>query len=174
MALNADVGTPESNSYCTILEGDAYFLDRLHGSATWTSLILPGDDTSQQESALITCSRLIDWYNDFKGVKVDEDNGLDWPRTGSVRSSGVAVDDDIIPVEVKQAVFELVLSSAISDRTADDPLAGLSQATAGPLTVKTDGGGSNSTAKEVIPEHIKKLLSDLTVSSGGVVRLVRG
>lgn len=166
MALDASVGTSTSNSYVTVAEGDSYFVDRLHGSATWTAL-------TEKEAALITCSSLIDWYHKFKGDKVSEDNGLDWPRTGAVRSSGVAIEEDVIPIEVKQAVFELVLSSAIADRTADDPLAGLSQATAGPLTVKTDGGGVDSTAKDVIPEHIKKLLSGLTVSMGGVVRLIR-
>ena len=167
MALDASVGTSTSNSYLTEVEADAYFDNRLHGTSRWSAL-------SDKEPALISMTNLLDWYCKFKGSQTSTTQALKWPRTGVILPDGTTLDDDIIPTNVKNAVCELVLSSISSDRTADSDLAGLSQATAGPLTLKTDGRGPHSTAKEVIPEHVTKMLSDL-ISGGGVSvkRLVR-
>lgn len=166
MALDATVGGISSNSYPTVEEADAYFEHRFHSDA-WA-------DGIDKASALITASKMLDWQASWKGVKTDSDQALDWPRTDVVRPDGSSVDVDIIPREVKTAVFELALVSISADRLADSDLAGLSQVTAGPLTIKTDGGGYDSTKLDAVPNYIWQIVSDLTSRGGiSVIRLMR-
>lgn len=167
MALNATVGSPDANSYVTVEEATSYFADRAHSSA-WT-------EESNQDSILVTASRMLDWYIKWKGIKSSVVQSMQWPRVGVVRPDTTEVDDDVIPNDVKLAVFELALSSIEADRTADDPMAGIEQVKAGSLMVKADNGDVFSTATDTIPEKVKKILSDL-VSQGSisVVRLMRG
>jgi hypothetical protein len=166
MALNATVGAPDANSYVTVAEADAYFADRIH-SDSWQTVDSP-------PSALVTASRLLDWYIKWKGHRSSTTQSMQWPRTGVSRPDGSSVDTTIIPSEVKTAVFELALSSLEADRTADSGLAGIEQVKVGSLMVKADNGDVDSTAASVIPEKVNKILSDL-VSSGSlsVVRLMR-
>jgi hypothetical protein len=165
MALDATVGTTTANSYVTVNEADAYFSDRSNATA-WSG-------STQKAGLLITSSRLLDWMLQFKGTKTSELQSMQFPRTGVELPSGYAVPDNIIPTEVKMAVFELALISADSDRVADNPLAGLEQVTAGPLTIKT-APQSDNPKNPVIPDFIRSLLSGYIASTGvGVYRLIR-
>ena len=167
MGLDASVGTSTANSYVTVVESDAYFETRLHGTSSWSTL-------ASKESALITASKMLDWFVTWKGTKVLASQSLDWPRDNATRPSGVTVEDDVIPDDVKVAVYELAFASIGGDRVAESSLDGLLQVQAGPLMLKTDGGGFDSTKKESIPDHIWKILSDLiTTGTFGVVRLMR-
>jgi hypothetical protein len=96
---------------------------------------------------------------------------MQWPRTNVYRRDGSSVDTDIIPNDVKVAVFELVLVSLEDDITASDPLAGIEQVKAGSLMVKAD---TDDYSSDTIPEKIWKILSDLYTQGGmSVVRLSR-
>lgn len=166
MALNATPGASDANSYVTLAEATAYFSERAHADA-W-------DDFINQEALLITSSRMLDWYVRWKGNKSSITQSMQWPRTEAIRPNGVIVDTDIIPEEVKVAVFELALSSVESDRTEESAMAGLEQVKAGSLMIKADSGDLDSTDPEVIPEKVWRILSDLySRGSLGVVRLVR-
>ncbi len=166
MSLNATVGSSDANSYVTVAEANIYFADRLHAEV-W-------DNADNADSALITASRMLDWYVKWKGYKSTSEQSMGWPRVNVLRRDGTEVDDSIIPQEVKVAVYELALSSITSDRTADDPMAGIEQVKAGSLMVKADNGDIDSTAADTIPEKVWKILSDLYMKGDlAVVRLVR-
>jgi hypothetical protein len=165
MALNATIGAEDANSYVTAEEATEYFADRIHIDA-WTAFV-------DKESALVTASRLLDWYVKWVGDKVSDVQAMGWPRTGVVLPDGIQVPSDIIPVPIKVAVFELALSSVETDRTADTDMAGLSEIKAGSITLKADDGLYNSSPK-VIPHKIWKILYGYSIkSSGMVVRLIR-
>lgn len=166
MTLDATIGTQTANSYPTLEEATAYFENRMHSTA-WTSIV-------DKESALITASRMLDWNLTFQGVKTSDVQSMQFPRVGIVLPSGYEVPSTVIPQEIKYAVYELALSFASGDRTADSSLAGIEQVKAGPLFVKATPAGVGSTKASVIPDHIRRLLQDFLVSSGiGVVRLMR-
>lgn len=168
MPIDATVGGTSSNSYVTLQEADDYYINRSHFTG-WLAL-----DEDVKSSLLVTASLQLDWYIKWKGTKATETQSMEWPRTGVVDKNVFDVSDAIIPVSVKQAVFELALSSVKSDRTADNPLAGISSIKAGSLAVKAEDPSFTSTAKQAIPEKVKKILTGLTVYSGvGVVRLQR-
>jgi hypothetical protein len=165
MALDATVGGATSNSYVTLSEANSYFADRAHVDA-WES-------EDNQPQALITASQVIDWYVTWKGVRVSGVQSMDWPRSGVYDKVGVLYPEDVIPPDVKIAVYEMALASLEGDRTQDGDLAGLSEVRAASLMIKTDDGLYN-TKPDTIPDHIWKILSGLTTKSGiGVVRLVR-
>lgn len=166
MALNATIGSPDANSYVTVAEANAYFSDRVHSSA-W-------DDFDDKASALVTASQMLDWYVRWKGYKSTSEQSMGWPRINVVRKDGTEVPSDIILPEVKVAAYELALSSLEADRTADDPMAGIEQIKAGSLMVKADNGDADSTAADVIPEKVWRILSDLYMRGDlAVVRLMR-
>lgn len=169
MALIATVGAPDANSYATVAEASAYFVNRVHATA-W-------DSVDDEASALISASQLLDWYVKWKGVKTSSTQSMKWPRTGCYRpdGDGTLIDADVLPPELKVAVFELALSSLDSDRTADDPLAGIDEIKAGSIMIKAGNRGLDSSSRDAIPEKVWRIISDL-YSSGSlsVVRLMRG
>ncbi len=166
MTLNATIGSSDSNSYVTQAEANAYFLDRIHASA-W-------EDFENKDQVLITCSQMLDWYIKWKGFRASTTQSLLWPRVGVIRRDSTEIDSDIIPSEVKIAVYELALSSLDADRTEDNSLAGLDQLKVGSLMIKASSSGIDSTAINVIPEKVLKILSDLYIlGAASVVRLLR-
>lgn len=169
MALNAIMGDVAQNSYVTEDEATEYFEDRAY-TAPWTAFV-------DKEPLLVLCSRTLDWYINWKGFKSDPNQPMQWFRKGVVLKDGSVISETVLPQEVKIAVFELVLSSLVEDRTDDDPLIGLEQLKIASLSIRTkpDKYGRKSETKKVIPEKVLKILSDLRGgSSVGVVRLMRG
>lgn len=165
MALDATIGGVTANSYVTVEEADDYFLDRSNATA-W-------DASTQKDQLLITASRLLDWQLQFKGNKTSELQAMQFPRTGVELPSGYSVPSDTIPTEVKFAVFELALASMETDRAADNPLAGLNEVKAGPLTIKTASQNDNPRTP-VVPDFIRSMLSGYIATAGiGVYRLIR-
>jgi len=169
MALNATLSASDANSYVTRAEADAYFTDRMHSSA-WTALT----DTAIKDGILITSSQMLDWYINWKGDKATVAQSMQWPRTGAIRPDGTEIDD-VLPPEVKTAVYELALSNIEADRMTDDPLAGIGQLRAGSLMIKAGAEKPNQTNAEPVPDQVYRILSDLynQGSSISVVRLLR-
>jgi len=166
MALDNSIGTPTANSYVSVVDADAYFLQRSN-SSKWTTVI-------DKDAALITASRLLDWQLKFDGEKTSALQSMQFPRTGIWMSDGLEYPVDVIPQEMKFAVYELAYLSIGVDRTADNSLAGIDQVKAGPLFIKATPSGYGSTKSDIIPQFIKSMISDFIISSSiGVVRLMR-
>jgi hypothetical protein len=115
---------------------------------------------------------MLDWYIKWKGEKSTSTQYMQWPRTGAVRPSGVVIDDDVLPPEVKIAVFELAFANIEDDRTAEDPLAGIGQLKAGSLMIKAGAEKPNQTNAKIIPSHVYNIVSEL-YNKGGTVWLLR-
>lgn len=162
--LDATVGGATANSYVTLSEATAYFNNRAFATA-W-------ENEEEKEDVLITATSVIDWYITWKGVRVTDTQALDWPRAEVYNKIGEYYAEDVIPQDVKTAIFEYALSSLSSDRTAEGALDGLSEVRAGSLMLKTDDGIYNTTP-DTIPEKIWKILRGLTQRQNGVVWLIR-
>jgi len=161
MALDATLGASDANSYVTITEANAYFIDRMH-SSSW-------EDVDNPSALLISASQMLDWYIKWKGTKTTTTQFMQWPRTGALRPDGTEIDDDVLPSEVKTATFELAFANITDDRTLEDPLAGIGQLKAGSLMIKAGAEKPNQTNAEVIPTHIRRILSDLYSQGGASV-----
>lgn len=158
MILDATPGGALSNSYVTLAEAEDYFSTRIHATA-W-------DECTDQESALITASRMLDWYSRYKGIKATTVQAMAWPRKGVIRADATVIASTEIPPELKIAVFEMVLASVEEDPSLDSDLAGLSEIQAGPVKLKT-ASGIRPRAKKALPERVSIILRDL-VSRGGI------
>ena len=105
LTLIATVGGVDSNSYNTLAEIQAYMGTKYYGSAF---LIL--SETEQIQIA-IECTRLIDAYFSFGGyiTNTSPRQALEFPRIYLHERDGTAVDSQIIPVNVKNALCEQML-----------------------------------------------------------------
>ena len=129
MALDATVGGAAANSYVTVAEGTAYYATHLY-AAVWATLT-----TEQKEAALISATRVLDANQCFTGVPASETQALQWPRAGMFNRNGVAIPENVIPTELKYAVFELALNLATRNTTVltDIQAQGLIKLKAGPV-----------------------------------------
>ena len=152
--IDNSIGTESSNCYVSLDEAEDYFIDRMH-SSNWTSL---GDDVKEQ--LLVTASRQIDWNIRFDGYKSDVLQSMEFPRTGIVLPDGSDLDETIIPIRLKHAVFEMALMSIKKDRTLESSLAGISSAKVSVLQVTASPGGVKSTDPKIIPKAIRNMLRD--------------
>jgi hypothetical protein len=99
MAFDASVGGTASNSYVTVAEATAYF-EASFGRSAWAS-------SADQEALLISATRYLDLYLDWDGMRVSQDQALEWPRTGAYDKTGCEYSSTIIPMPVKFATYEL-------------------------------------------------------------------
>ncbi len=165
MTLIATLGAVNSNSYVTESEADSYMENRAFAFSTWNSY-----NSTLKEQLLITSSQALDWYANWKGYKVSEYQSMAWPRSSVIRGSGEEVLETELPLEVKTAVYEMAISFFGGDRTEDDPLAGFGNVKIGPLSFSTGPEKPNQTNKKVMPEKVQKIVKDLILYGGSVIR----
>jgi hypothetical protein len=100
MVLDATVGGANSNSYLTLTEAEEYF-DTRYRSSAWDALT---DEV--KANLLIESTRTIDTYFRFNGEPSTEEQALAVPRNGMYTKDCIAIPNDIIPDELKDAVCE--------------------------------------------------------------------
>lgn len=92
--------------YGTVVNADAYFASV--GFSEWANLI-----EAQKLSALTNGSMIIDAIYGFRfvGSKTGGYNQLEqWPRVNAVTIRGEEIPDDVIPLAVETATYEVVRS----------------------------------------------------------------
>ena len=102
MALVVETGDgiDGANSYVT--------LDELRTYASSRGVTLSTDDNTVEIDSTKAMDYLETFRSKFQGVKTDSDNPLQFPRK-SVYIDNVLVDDDHIPIELKNAQCQLVV-----------------------------------------------------------------
>lgn len=108
--LEDGTGVEGANAYTTAAEVRAYWLDR--GVAV-------AQTDAQVEAAIIVSSQYVDFNNAFKGVRVNFNQGLSWPRRGVE-----GISPGVVPVQVRNAVAEYATRQLAAPLQPDvDPLA---------------------------------------------------
>jgi len=165
MGLIYTIGDSESNSYVSADEANEYFVDRPF-SETW-------EDTFNQDQILINATRLIDWNFNFNGQKTTTTQALQWPRKYSYDSkNNIEIEDNIIPIKIKHAVYELSIMSLTEDRVLENDMIGLSKIKVGSLEIQTDNDYKSQSKKNSIPDIVYKILNGLTTANSGVFKRV--
>lgn len=92
-------GLAAANSYVSVADADAYFLDR--GNATWEDA-----DTDVKQAALVRAAAALDGKYGalWPGVRATSAQALDWPRTGAYDRDGYYLE--LVPKAVKNAACE--------------------------------------------------------------------
>jgi hypothetical protein len=105
----------------------------------------------------------------WQGVKVDEDQALDWPRYDVV-VEGYAIDSDIVPTEVKNACAELALRASAGDLLADQTQ-GVIREKVGQIEVEYDRSSPQQARYSAIDAMLAPYL--LAGGSGTSMRIIR-
>jgi hypothetical protein len=186
-------GKPDANSYASAVDGDAYFDGRSYATA-WT-----GATTGSKEQALVFASLLIDSQFQFSGWKVNDRQGLQWPRWKCPDPDGGLavipirllprgmgyVDLNIVPKPVINATCEMARELLVADRTAGPVGEGIDSVQTAHSSHDASGSGSSSNSSNtkynkpdrppIISHVAQAMLSKYgaLVKGSGAVRLVR-
>jgi len=169
--LDSTPGSASANSYVTVAEADTYHDSRL-SATTWT-----GAATDDKTIALIMATRTLDAMLNWTGVSSDTIQALNWPRQGMWDKNEVeAIDETVIPPELKDATAEFARLLIGTDLTVDSDIENLKirSLMAGSVALTFDGG---VTAK-VVPDSVYYLLPtwwfSVNTRTKTVRRLFRG
>lgn len=127
------VGSATANTYATLTEADAFAVARVN-SAAWTAAT---DD--QKKSALVQATRLLDRVFHWVGKATTSTQALMWPRNGMVTATGYAMDDNVIPQQLKDAESEWAIRLIEDSSIVDDNEAvklGLQRIKVGPIDLE--------------------------------------
>jgi hypothetical protein len=138
--IDATDGGEFANSYCTIAEADAHFQARLHATE-WPALT--SDDKCR---SLVWATRLLDEWVVWAGTAATYTQALAWPRWGLTTISGDVLSQYVVPEAVKQSTCELAWNLRLEDptRTPEYQLSGLTNLTAGPVSLAWASPGSSA------------------------------
>ena len=103
LILETGEGLPNSNTYVTVEEFEAYAADRLE--------TLPAEG---KESLLIRAMDYLESITDWKGVRITSTQALAWPRSGVV-VDGFPFDKTKIPTLLKRAQMQLGIEAMSYD-----------------------------------------------------------
>ncbi len=99
-------GVTGADSYITVDEARTFALNR--------GVTLSSTDSEVEVLIYKSMDYLESFRGDFKGWKTDDDQALQWPRTG-VYIDNNYIDNDEIPNDLKNALCQLVMDSNTSD-----------------------------------------------------------
>jgi len=166
----ATPGTADANSYGTVEEADDYFDSRVAIEPAWVDI-----DPDVKAALLINATRILDALNvarrtirsspkgyyyytsrAWTGLIATNEQALAWPRVGMFDRLGRPIASDVVPIELKQAEFELAGALAGGDRTLDNPVAlqGITSVKAGSVAVTF----KDSIQLQILPEMVLNLL----------------
>lgn len=165
MAFTVETGASivGANSYLSVADCDTYWTDRA-GDAAGYATAWAAATTDQKQAALIRATAYLDaMYEWATGVKYDEDQGLAWPRSGSIDRHGYDIDQDVIPQPIKDAVAELAARALSADLGGGDQGREMTTVSAGSVSVSYRPGSDAKTYPLV-----DAILRGLIIGSGNV------
>lgn len=147
--------TKGTNSYVTVAEANAYFVDRLDVSA-WASA-----DDAQRAQALITATSVLDDLT-WLGSVLSVNQPLAFPRIGGYfdpRAGAQVFLDTTVPARVIRATYELAHHFLNNDGLQDDT-GKINAITIGPITLE------KPMPANLLPANVKKSIKPLLLNSG--------
>ncbi len=142
-------GLSTANAYISYADANTYW-ENYGNPSTWTD-----EDQATREEAIRIATQYLDavYKLQWRGTRSDQDQALDWPRTGGYDPDGYAIDSDAVPTAVEQACCELAHLHITEDDglipDLDDP--GTVSAYAvkvGPVSESTKWAGGKGEFKE--------------------------
>jgi hypothetical protein len=149
---------PDANSYVDLDYANDYLDVNSYISTTWDALT---DD--QKERLLVRASKMLDTLVAWSGMRVDDDSGLRWPRSGVYDADGFLIPDDVIPEILKDATCELAGYLMSSDWSQPSGTRGLKEIEVDVIRLDFD----SNIARPSLPPFIIQMLAALgTVAQG--------
>ena len=144
-------GSATANSYPSLSEANGYHDTRLNSSA-WTDA-----SAETKNVSLLMATRTLDAMFDWESYSTEQEQALRWPRTALWDyNRRDYVDNDEIPIQLKNAVSELARQLIVEDRTLDSDIetTRLRGLKAGPVSLQFGEG----VRAKVIPDAVYNLI----------------
>jgi hypothetical protein len=167
ITVDATVGGTTSNSYIDVAAADQIMEYRQTTFATWSAL-----SADQKGAALISASQMFDSIK-WKGVRTAETQALRWPRSGVYDQDGYAIDDDVIPADVAEALADYAYTVSQGDQFQATGLEGFSEIKVDVIGLKLDADDRDSAIPDRILDRLQYLIdgrSGGSIGSAGVLR----
>ena len=170
MAIVVEDGTGKNDAqtYASVAEADTYHAT--HGDpSAWSSAT-----TANKEFALINATEYLEWVfgHRWRGLRSNELQALDWPRTGIVDDDGYAIDATDMPQRLKDACMYLALQALsetlLVDVSGADASISREKVKLGDLEQDRSYAGVKSVQKRY--SRVEKMLRHYTVASNRVLR----
>lgn len=101
MIVEDGTGKADANSYVSLDEANAYFVDR--NVTAWAAL-----SDAAKIAGLLYATSTIDGSYSWPGYIANQSQALEWPRVGA-EDSEARFQDNIVPTKLKQATCEFAL-----------------------------------------------------------------
>lgn len=158
-------GLSTAETYISVADAVTYFDAR--GNTDWDAI---ASDALREAALRKATDYMVSTYRRrWQGVRLDEDQALDWPRVGVVVDSW-SVDSDEVPTEVARACAELALRASSADLQAD-LTQGVIQEGVGPLSVTYDKSSPQAKRFKAVDAMLAPFLSG--VGGGASMGLIR-
>jgi len=153
ITLDAVPKSATANAYATLAEAETYHESHVDASGTWAGATDP-----EKNIAIAMATRLLDAKYRWAGYATDEDQILQWPRTGLLDYIEInTLDADTYPLQLKHATSEQARLLLGGDTTADlaQSVAGLTGLKVGSVDLKFKAAMADS---KPIPDSVASLI----------------
>uniref|UniRef100_A0A6M3LK78 Putative structural protein n=1 Tax=viral metagenome TaxID=1070528 RepID=A0A6M3LK78_9ZZZZ len=157
-------GLATAESYISVADASTYFTAR--GNTTWDAI---ATDALREAYLRQATEYMISTYRRrWQGVRLDEDQALDWPRDGVVVDSW-EVDNDSVPTIIERACAELALKASSAELQPDLTQGVLSEQV-GVIKVEYDRNSPQATRFKAIEAMLAPFLKSGGGASMGLIR----
>jgi hypothetical protein len=165
MALIVEDGTivAGAESLATVAEADTYWSNR--GDAAWAALA-----TAAKEEALREGTAKLLNGRQWRGMILNNDQPLSWPRWEVTDLDGRSYDSDEIPIDLKNAAIEYAKLASVASLRTTSTSRKTTKAKLGPLETEFTAFGT----AEVMAPWIDRMISKFLVGGGGSSRFIKG
>lgn len=166
LVVEDGTGIVTANAYASVAEIDDILSYHIHATA-WEAL-----DPTVKEKLAIWSSQILDTRVRWAGTKTHDTSGLAWPRTGACDREGIAIDDNIVPHQVKEAIAVLSKHLIGNDPDEVNSASNLEAIQADVVMLKFDPKLNVAKFPDSI-NYILKGLGRASMGHGGPKRIVR-
>lgn len=150
LIIEDGTGVTNANTYSNDAEYTAY--------ATSRGLTIGSDATIREKELILAMDFLESMRSKFQGIKSAQGNSLQWPRN-SVFIDGFSIDNDFIPVELKNSQIEAAAYASANDLISNKASQNVSSESVDGLSRSYfSGGKTGSGALDRINVWLKPLL----------------
>ena len=160
--VETGAGLANATSYLSVEEADGLIEIDFLRSSKWDALTVEAD----KEKWLVYATRWLDRMIGWHGAKATTIQALEWPRKRMRDKNGNDIGEGVVPIEVKQAVVEVVLfhlTAPVFDDLPFDP-SRIRRFRADTFEVEFQDG----TMFQSYPDDLRLILLGLSYDRGGI------
>jgi DnaT-like ssDNA binding protein len=151
--VETGAGLPDSTSYVSLAEADAYFATHPYYSDNWSDLGIP-----DRERLLMSGTYQLDVFIAWEGDIVNPTQALGWPRSGVTDQEGRDIPANVVPNQVKISTCEMAIWASKGDPYAASSNAGLERLKIDVIELEWGANASSMSSASLPPRALLALM----------------